>query len=109
MVKEQNHWDLVTINPGFVMGPSLTARNDSASIDFLLGIINGKIPGLSEFWTAWVDVRDVARAHVEAANRVDAEGRHLLSAESASVFEIIALLELKKNRSFLGNCIHAKC
>ena len=92
IVREQTRWDLVTINPGFVMGPSLTARNDSASIDFLLGLISGKVPGLSEFWTAWVDVRDVAVAHVEAAFRTDAEGRHLLSAESASIFDIIELL-----------------
>lgn len=92
LVGQQNRWDLVTINPGFVMGPSLTARNDSASIDFLLGIISGKLPVLSDFWTAWVDVRDVAIAHVEAATRHDAQGRHLLSAESASIFDVIELL-----------------
>ena len=28
MVGSQDRWDLVTINPGFVMGPSLTSRND---------------------------------------------------------------------------------
>ena len=94
MVNEQTRWDLVTINPGFVMGPSLTSRNDSASIDFLLSLIGGKFAaGMSDFWTPWVDVRDVAFAHVEAVVRPEAEGRHILAVKNAPVFEIIDALK----------------
>ena len=94
MVKAQDRWDLVTINPGFVMGPSLTSRNDSASIDFLLSLIGGKFSaGMADFWTPWVDVRDVATAHVEAAVRPEAEGRHILSVKTAPVFHIIDTLK----------------
>ena len=45
--------------------------------------------GMSDFTMPWVDVRDVARAHVEAALRPEAEGRFILSAKVASIFEII--------------------
>ena len=91
MCKAQDRWNMVTINPGFVMGPSLTSRNDSASIDFLLSLINGKFAaGMMEFYTAWVDVRDVAFAHVEGAIREDAEGRHILSCEEIGVMEVVA-------------------
>ena len=90
MAEGQERWKLVVINPGFVMGPSLTSRNDSASIDFLLNLINGKhAAGMSDFWTPWVDVRDVAFAHVEATVRPYAEGRHILAGKNAPVFEVI--------------------
>ena len=91
LAKGQQRWNLVTINPGFVMGPSLTSRNDSSSIDFLLNLINGKFAnGIWQFYTPWVDVRDVAFAHVEAAIRPDAEGRYILSCEEIGVLEVVA-------------------
>jgi nucleoside-diphosphate-sugar epimerase len=43
MVKKQAEWDLVTIHPGFVLGPSLTKRIDSTSIGTLLRILRGEI------------------------------------------------------------------
>ena len=93
LAKAQSQWHLVVVNPGFVMGPSLTPRNDSASIDFLLGLINGKYSsGMWEFYTAWVDVRDVAIAHVEAALRADAEGRHPLVSANTGIWAAIELL-----------------
>ncbi len=86
----QDQWRLVVINPGFVMGPSLTTRNDSASIDFLLGLIDGRrASGMWEFYAPWVDVRDVGYAHVEAALRPDAEGRHAIVGEIAGVWKVI--------------------
>ncbi len=86
----QAHWRLVVVNPGFVMGPSLTTRNDSASIDFLLGLIDGRrASGMWQFYAPWVDVRDVGCAHVEAALRTDAEGRHALVGDAAGIWDVI--------------------
>ena len=94
LANKQQRWNLVTINPGFVMGPSLTMRNDSASIDFLLNLINGKFAnGIWQFYIPWVDVRDVAFAHAEAAVRPNSEGRHILSCEEAGVLEVVAGLK----------------
>lgn len=90
---EQSRWRLVVMNPGFVMGPSLTPRNDSASIDFLVSLVDGtRSTGIWEFHTPWVDVRDVATAHVEAAVRPDAEGRHALVSENTGLWQVIGML-----------------
>ena len=35
-------YDLVVINPGFVMGPPLSPTQSGESVDFLLNMMNGK-------------------------------------------------------------------
>jgi nucleoside-diphosphate-sugar epimerase len=35
MAKLQDQWDLVVVNPSFVLGPSLTKRTDSISIQIM--------------------------------------------------------------------------
>lgn len=61
------HWDLAIINPGFVMGPSLSKRTDGASVDVMLSLLSGKYKmGVPDLNFALVDVRDVASAHVRA-------------------------------------------
>lgn len=80
MAGEQNQWDLVTINPSFIMGPALTKASDSASLDIMKQLMGGQLKsGVPEMHFGIVDVRDVARAHVEAAFRPDAKGRHIVS------------------------------
>ena len=65
--KSQSRWDLVTINPSLVMGPSLTTQTQSTSIDVMRDLGSGRqrtgVPML-EFGV--VDVREVATAHVLA-------------------------------------------
>lgn len=77
--------DLVTINPGVVMGPCMTERA-SVSVEFILmvgtgrgmpwkGCRSGTVPdGFCEF----VDVRNVGEAHVAAMENGAAHGRYLL-------------------------------
>jgi nucleoside-diphosphate-sugar epimerase len=93
MVGHQSRWDLVVINPGFVLGPSLSPRTDSASIDFMRSLVNGKFrSGLPDMQFELVDVRDVARAHLSAAKRKDAHGRHILVSEVINAEKLIELL-----------------
>lgn len=90
----QDRWRLVTINPGFVMGPSLTARVDSTSIVTLRDFLSGRFAlGVPEFAFGVVDVRDVAAAHLAAAFRPDAEGRHIVVSETGSLFGIAQAIE----------------
>lgn len=90
----QDRWRLVTINPGFVMGPSLSPRVDSTSIatlrDFLRGRFAWGVPALA---FGVVDVRDVAAAHLAAAFRADAEGRHIVVGEGGSLLGIAQAIE----------------
>lgn len=93
LAQAQSRWSLVTINPGFVMGPSETPRTDSTSIDFLRMLIDGRrASGIWNFASLWVDVRDLAAAHVVAALRPEAEGRHLTSAGTHDLREVLGWL-----------------
>lgn len=94
IAKPQSRWDLITINPGFILGPSLTDRADSFSIDFMLSMINGKnksgVPALA---FPIVDVRDVARAQILGAFKPSASGRHIVFAgESLFYLEIAEII-----------------
>jgi nucleoside-diphosphate-sugar epimerase len=106
MVKQQNRWDLVVMNPGFVMGPSLTKRNDSASISTMISMADGTYnAGLPCLYNGMVDVRDVAQAHFSAGFKEDASGRHILVSDSVSLFAIAKMLKAhfgKNSYSFPG-------
>lgn len=89
----QTRWQLVTINPGMVGGPALTRNSASTSIDTLVAMGTGRLwPGVPHMRMGWVDVRDVAQAHIEAAFRVDAEGRHILVNGEPTLLEIADIL-----------------
>lgn len=93
LAEAQSRWRLVVVNPAFVMGPSLSTRTDSTSVDFLVTLLDGtRRAGMPRVWNGFVDVRDVAAAHVAAALRPDAEGRHILCRETAHYADIAARL-----------------
>ncbi len=83
----QDRWRLVAINPGLVLGPSLTPASESGSLFLLDELLKGYFcygaPNLS--FTV-VDVRDVARAHIEAAQRPAASGRYILARDQMYSF-----------------------
>ncbi|MCF8302191.1 MAG: aldehyde reductase [Bacteroidales bacterium] len=94
MQQEQDHWDLVVINPGFVLGPSLTKRTDSTSIDFMKNLGNGTFKsGLPKGYNGIVDVRDIAQAHIKAGFTPSANGRHICVAETKKFIDIANILK----------------
>lgn len=93
IAKEQNQWDLLTINPGWILGPSLTKRNDSMSISTLIQIGDGTYKtGVPEMWNSIADVRDVASAHVKAGYTPEASGRHIVANEVATLLDLARIL-----------------
>lgn len=97
----QNRWDLVTINPGMVYGPSLTTGSQSASIDTLISMGDGRLrTGVPNLSYGVVDVRDVAKAHILAAVKPEAEGRHLLVAKTLSMIEIAKILRAHFGKAY---------
>lgn len=89
----QQRWDLVTINPGMVYGPSLTRASHSASIDTLRQLGDGRLrTGVPALTYGVVDVREVARAHLLAAFNPHAQGRHLLVARDITMIGIARIL-----------------
>lgn len=94
MAKAQNQWKLVVLNPSFVMGPSLTDNSDSESITMMNNYLKGKLAtGVPNVAFGLVDVRDVARAHVRAAENPQAEGRTILSNQCVSMLEISNMIK----------------
>lgn len=75
-------FQLVTINPTVVIGPALAESHASGSLLVILKLINGSMPAFPRMSISLVDVRDVATAHVNALERPDAHGRHLMFCKS---------------------------
>ena len=90
---EQEQWDLVTVHPGFVLGPSLTKRNDSTSIDLMISILNGKYKmGVPDMYFGIIDVRDVALIHVASGITPAAIGRYIAVSGSMGMLEMANIL-----------------
>lgn len=91
--------DLVTINPGFILGPALTMRKDSSSISIMNDFVTGKYKtGIPNTWIGIVDVRDVALAHVLAAENNQIKGRNIICANTISFLEMADAI-----RKHIGN------
>jgi nucleoside-diphosphate-sugar epimerase len=89
MAGEQNRWDLITINPGFIMGPSLSKRTDSTSIEIMIQMATGKFrTGVPSGNMSFVDVRDVANAHILAGFTPTASGRHICTSADRSFLDL---------------------
>jgi nucleoside-diphosphate-sugar epimerase len=76
------------------MGPPLTPFSDSESIKFMKTILSGAYSaGAPDLTFGFVDVRDVARAHIAALTSNQAEGRFILSNTSLSFLDFTALIK----------------
>jgi nucleoside-diphosphate-sugar epimerase len=92
----QGRWDLVTIHPGLVLGPSLTKVSASGSMTTMNMFIDGsQMLGTARLWLGIVDVRDVARAHIAAGFTPEAHGRYLTNADALRMLEISRILRAK--------------
>jgi len=84
--------ELVTVNPGLVLGPVLSA-DFSTSGEVVRKLMKRELPGCPDIGFAVVDVRDVASAHVAAMTAPDAAGQRFIAAvEHASMHEIATIL-----------------
>jgi nucleoside-diphosphate-sugar epimerase len=93
IAKTQNNWELVVINPSFIMGPSLTKDSNSESLHFMKEMIGGKYYlGAPDVMFGFVDVRDVAKAHILALE-TNASGRHILAERTESVYNFSQIMK----------------
>jgi nucleoside-diphosphate-sugar epimerase len=94
MANAQKRWSLVTINPAFIIGPSLSGRIDGTSVSVMKQLGDGTFKqGAPELIFGFVDVRDVARAHVSAVEHEDTTGRFILAERVASFPELAKVLQ----------------
>lgn len=91
MCQAQSRWDLVTINPGMIFGPSLSPHSESGSLFLIDEMLKGYfIYGMPDLSLTTVDVREVAQAHVHAAINPSAKGRYILAHETMATFSEIS-------------------
>jgi dihydroflavonol-4-reductase len=86
-------FELVVLNPPFVLGPSLIpGLNTSARV--LAGLTNGLWPGIVGLQWVIVDVRDLAAAHRLAMEAPGASGRYLTGAGVRTMRQVVELLRV---------------
>lgn len=89
IAEDQDRWDLVVVNPCLVVGPALDPRPTSESFSLVKRIGDGSMRmGAPRWGVGVVDVREVARAHVEAAFRPEAAGRHIVCGHETDFLEM---------------------
>ncbi len=88
--EQQSQWDLVVINPSFVLGPFLNPNSiTSESFSILKQIGDGTMKmGVPKMGVGVVDVRDVADAHIKAGFTSKAKGRYITSGHNTDFLEI---------------------
>ncbi len=92
IMKRKPAFDLVAINPFMVIGPSLSPGLNTTN-KIIRDIMTGVYPGIMDINWGFVDVRDVAKAHILAMETAEASGRYLCAAESMQMRELVALLK----------------
>ncbi|XP_050209189.1 cinnamoyl-CoA reductase CAD2-like [Mercurialis annua] len=86
---KENGMDLVTVHPGLTIGPLLQPKLN-LSVEIILNHINGQTFPNGNF--RFVDVRDVANAHILAFERLEASGRYCLVGHVAHFSEFLNIL-----------------
>ena len=92
MEKSGVGFDLVVINPTGVVGPSIVSRVNQTH-QFFVAMTRGEYPGIISLDFPFVDVRDVAKAHVLAMERPNANGRYILAAGTRTFRQLVELSE----------------
>lgn len=99
--EEQDRWSMAVINPGFIMGPSLTPYTQSFSFDLMSAMGNGEYKmGIPELYFGIVDVRDVADAHLKVAFDINITGRHISVNRSLGFIDISKILQQKFGKKY---------
>lgn len=83
-------FDLVVINPFIVIGPSV-GPTVSESNQLFLDLLSGTYPGIMNLTWGFVDVRDVAKAHILAL-KPGAQGRYLCAADTLPMREVVEIM-----------------
>ena len=90
---QQSCWDLVVINPSFVLGPGINPHATSESFSMVKQFGDGSMKsGAPRYGFGCVDVRDLAAAHLAAAFLPPAKGRHIVSGHESDLFEMAQTL-----------------
>ena len=89
---------MTSINPGMVFGPILSNQINSTSASLILKMINGRFPALPNIYFSVVDVRDIAKLHVDSLTNDNSDHKRIIAASSKA----IPFIEISKILRKLG-------
>ena len=93
-IAEGANFQLVAINPCLIMGPAIGGKPTSESFAILARTGSGEFKsGVPRFGMGFVDVREVAEAHLAAAYLPDAEGRHIIAGHESDLCSALLTLQ----------------
>lgn len=87
---KENGIDLVTLNPGFAIGPFLQSKLN-LTLGMFLKLITGSTYANANF--RYVDVRDIVYAHVQAFEIQSASGRYCIVGRVVHLSEALTILK----------------
>lgn len=97
--QEQKRWHLVVLCVGLVLGPTPAASSESGSLFLMDELLSGwMFYGVPDLCFTAVDIRDVAAAHISAAEATRATGRYIVSPPTTISFLQIST-HFKKQRN----------
>ncbi|XP_071937546.1 phenylacetaldehyde reductase-like [Coffea arabica] len=83
--------DMITIHPSWIVGPHLQP-SINISVQLILNLLNGD-ESFPYATFNWVDVRDVAYAHILAFENPSASGRYCLVESAAHTSQVVKILQ----------------
>lgn len=89
---QQPGFELVVMNPFLVIGPSHGPGLNTSNAVFR-DLVTGVYPGVMSVTWGMVDVRDVARAHILAMERPNAQGRYICANTTINMAQVVELLQ----------------
>ncbi|ADP82044.1 NAD-dependent epimerase/dehydratase family protein [Pseudofrankia inefficax] len=104
MAREGGDTELVTINPTFILGPTLTSDLRS-STQLIKAMIDGTMPVAPRARFGLADVRDVADLHLRAMAAPNAAGRRFLAVADGPTISYLTVAQTLRAR--LGSLAEA--
>ena len=89
---KENSFTMTSIHPGMIFGPVLSNQLNSTSVDLIIKMIKGKFPALPNIYFSVVDVRDVAKFHLESLTNSRSDFKRIITSSSKA----ISFLEISK-------------
>ena len=109
-IAEKAAWDFVnnlndeaftmtTIHPGMVFGPLLSTDMEGISATLIANLIAGKFPALPDIYFTVVDVRDIARLHVQSLKKKESDHKRII-ATSPDGISFLAISQILRDLGY---------
>ena len=95
--REGGNTELVTVNPTFILGPTLTTQARS-SLQLIKAMLDGTMPVVRRQRFGVADVRDVADLHIRAMAAPGAAGKRYLALADGPTISFLQLAQILRER-----------